>query len=34
MQFHGKPEVYTDSGDVKDLLNEIDEDDTFYEDHG
>ena len=29
VQFHGKPEVYTDSGDVKDLLNEIDEDDTF-----
>lgn len=29
VQFHGKPEVYTDSGDVKDLVNEIDEDDTF-----
>lgn len=29
VQFHGRPEVYTDYGDVNDLLKEIDEDDTF-----
>lgn len=29
VQFHGRPEVYTDYGDVNDLLREIDEDDTF-----
>ncbi|WP_160217431.1 hypothetical protein [Parabacteroides distasonis] len=27
--FHGRPEVYTDYGNVQDLLNELDEDDTF-----
>lgn len=29
VQFHGRPEVYTDYGNVQDLLNELDEDDTF-----
>ncbi|WP_455620871.1 hypothetical protein [Parabacteroides sp.] len=29
VQFHGKPEVYTDYGNVNDLLEEIDDDDTF-----
>lgn len=29
VQFHGHPEVYTDYGNVNDLLDEIDEDDTF-----
>lgn len=31
VQFHGTPEVYTDHGNVQDLLNELDEDDTFTE---
>lgn len=29
VQFHGRPEVYTDYGNVNDLLTELDEDDTF-----
>ena len=29
VQFHGTPEVYTDYGNVDELLAEIDEDDTF-----
>jgi len=29
VQFHGRPEVYTDYGNVNDLLSELDEDDTF-----
>lgn len=29
VQFHGKPEVYTDYGNVNDLLDEVDPDDTF-----
>lgn len=31
VQFHGRPEVYTDYGNVNDLLSEIDNDDTFTE---
>lgn len=29
VQFHGRPEVYTDYGNLDDLLKEVDEDDTF-----
>lgn len=29
VQFHGRPEVYTNFGNVDDLLSELDEDDTF-----
>lgn len=29
VQFHGKPKVYTDFGNVEDLLEEMDEDDAF-----
>ena len=31
VQFHGKPEVYTDYGDVNQLMDELDADDTFSE---
>ena len=29
VQFHGKPDVYTDYGNVNNLLDEVDPDDTF-----
>ena len=29
VQFHGKPEVYTNYGDVSQLMAELDADDTF-----
>lgn len=29
VQFHGRPEVYTDYGSLDDLITELDEDDTF-----